>query len=434
MVELRGGRELAWARDLLLGSRREELVALFGRSAKSEDGLLFLVQDAERAPEEHITRDRRGLHWSPGLTKLWSERVEERGQGIVLVHAHCGVEAALSATDEVTCERMLAHFPMLLPGQAHGYVVITEHTVAGHFSYEGRTAGLGQMRIVGCPVRKWSPHVSELPPAPSAMARQASAITDLGQARMAAATIALVGVGGGGSIVADQLAHMGVGHLLLCEEDHVEDVNLSRQTGAGPSNLGAAKTHVMAAAVRHANPAVRVTVIEERFPGPRSFLALRTADVIVSAVDGPTSRHEVNKFGLRYLVPVVDVGASIRRDDGDLVMIAGHTFRMLPGSACMECEGLTSEMLRQREVGGRGVPYFEGPEAAGGAPQIMSVNGVLASLAVTEVLRMVAGLTEDGSSRHLRYEALEGEVYSRGLSEERCVVCSVKGMGDGIGK
>jgi hypothetical protein len=46
-----------------------------------------------------------------------------------------------------------------------------------------------------------------------------------------------------------------------------------------------------------------------------------------------------------------------------------------------------------------------------GAPQVISVNGVLASLAVTEVMRLVAGLSDDSSSRHWRYEALRGEVY-----------------------
>jgi hypothetical protein len=43
----------------------------------------------------------------------------------------------------------------------------------------------------------------------------------------------------------------------------------------------------------------------------------------------------------------------------------------------------------------------------------MSINGLLASLAVTEALRMLAGLSEDRDSRQWRYEALAGEVYAR---------------------
>ena len=263
------------------------------------------------------------------------------------------------------------------------------------------------------------------------MARQVAAISVEGQARMSAATIALVGVGGAGSMVADELAHMGAGTVLICEADIVKDVNLSRQEGAGPSNIGALKADVTAASMRHANPDVRIVVIPERFPGQRSFQILRDSDVIVSCVDGPTARHEINKFARRFLIPLIDVGATIRRDETghQLQLITGHTARVLPDGACLECEGLTSPALREKERNGREVPYWEGEDAPG-APQIMSVNGVLASLAVTEVLRVVAGLTEDWQTRHWRYEALEGELYAREPVAKGCDVCQTFGRGD----
>jgi hypothetical protein len=91
---------------------------------------------------------------------------------------------------------------------------------------------------------------------------------------------------------------------------------------------------------------------------------------------------------------------------------------------------LTTPALRERELDGRNVPYWEGEDAIG-APQIMSVNGVLASLAVTEVLRLITGLTEGRCSRHWRYEALEGEVYARDPIAAGCAVCQLRGRGDG---
>jgi molybdopterin/thiamine biosynthesis adenylyltransferase len=262
------------------------------------------------------------------------------------------------------------------------------------------------------------------------MSRQVAAITDVGQARMGAATIALIGVGGAGSTVADQLTHMGVGTIVLCEADILKEVNLSRQTGAGPSNLGALKAEIAAAASRHANPAVAVLIIPERFPGPRSHMVLRAADAIVSCIDSAAARHEVNKFGRRFLIPVIDVGATIRRSvDDELEMIAGHTARILPDGACLECEELTSPALREAELDGHGVPYWEREDNVG-VPQIMSINGLLASVAVTEVLRLVAGLGDDRQSRHWRYEALEGELYAREPMSGRCAVCGLLGRGD----
>ncbi len=129
------------------------------------------------------------------------------------------------------------------------------------------------------------------------------------------------------------------------------------------------------------------------------------------------------------LIPVIDVGATIRRDGDRLELITGHTARILPDGACLECEGLTTPALRDKERNGRDVPYWEGDDAPG-APQVMSVNGMLASLAVTEVLRLIAGLTEDRQTRHWRYEPLEGDVYLREPISRGCAVCDISGRGD----
>ena len=369
------------------------------------------MQSAEQATEEQIWRDREGLHWKPDLTRRWSLQAETRQQGLVLVHAHTGRgRVRLSPTDESTCARLLDHFALLADDQAHGYFVVGSDAAAGWFTFGENRLPLARLKTVICPFRTWGPDPEVEMRPPPGMARQVAAITTAGQARLAAACVGVVGLGGGGSDVADQLGHLGIGHLMLCDADVVKEVNLSRQRAAGPSNLGAFKVDVAAAAIRDANPSVTLTLFKERFPDVLSYVAFRSADLIVSCVDGPLARHEVNTFGRRFLVPIVDIGATIRREGERLQAIAGHAARLLPDGACLECEGLTSTALRDKERSGRDVPYFESDDVAG-APQVISVNGVLASLAVTEVMRLVAGLSDDSSSRHWRYEALRGEVY-----------------------
>ena len=327
---------------------------------------------------------------------------------------------------------MLEHFSLIIPTQAHGYGVIGRETIAGEFNWQGSGVPFVRLKTVACPLGTWTPNVPVATVAPASMVRQVAAITEVGQSRMRRATVGLIGVGGAGSIVADQLAHMGLGALVICERDVVGEVNLSRQEGAGPANLGAPKADVTADVVRHANPTTDVRIIYERFPGDRSHQALREVDLIVSCVDSAAARHEINKFSRRYLVPVIDVGATIRRDGDRLDLVAGHTIRVLPDGACLQCEGLTTPALRDRELDGHDVPYWEG-DGPPGAPQVMSVNGVLASVASTEVLRMIAGLTEDRQTRHWRYEALSGELYSREPIRPWCPVCGLRGRGDESG-
>lgn len=393
---------------------------------------LFLSQATEAAPEDMLWRDKEGLHWQPELTRAWTHRAEAADQGVVLLHAHHHAgSVGLSNTDKGTCKRILDHFEFAIASQPHGYGVTGAVAIAGWFAWKGERLPWIQMKTTACPVRTWAQDPRSIPPAAPAMSRQVAAITEVGQSRLAAATVAVIGVGGAGSTVADQLGHMGVGQIVICEADVLKDVNLSRQTGAGPSNVGALKAEVAAAAIRHANPSVGVVVIPERFPGVQSYVLLRDVDLIVSCVDSAAARHEINKFSRRFLIPVIDVGATIRRgEDDQLELIAGHTARILPDGACLECEGLTTPPLRENELDGHGVHYWERDDDAVGAPQVMSINGLLASLAVTEVLRLVAGLSEDRHTRHWRYEALEGEVYAREPISPGCPVCGLLGRGD----
>jgi ThiF family len=428
--ELRGGHALEETRCYLLDSHHEELFVGGGTTTETPNGPVFVVREIEQAPEEQITRDQWGLHWSPDLTRRWTATAERQGLGVVILHAHNHRgRVCLSSTDDRTCARLLTHFAELIPGQAHGYVVVGLEAVAGWFRYRGSRVPLRVLKTVGCPVRRWAEHPEHIAPAPDLMARQVGAIGDLGQAHVGSSTVGLVGVGGGGSIASDMLAHMGIGRLLLCDGDVLKAINLSRQTGAGPADIGRVKAEVAAERALAANPSVHIEVYAERFPQPMSYKAFRSADVIVSCVDSAEARTEINAFGRRFLIPIVDIGATIKRDGGRLAAIVGHVARLLPDRACMECEGLTSRLLRNEELAGRRVAYYDSEEPAG-APQVMSINGLLASMAVTEVLRLLAGVTADGESRHWRYDAMTGEVYVRGPVLTRCSACGWTGTGE----
>jgi tRNA A37 threonylcarbamoyladenosine dehydratase len=82
-------------------------------------------------------------------------------------------------------------------------------------------------------------------------------------ARIQAARIAVIGVGGVGSWAVEALARSGVGFLQLIDLDHVAESNLNRQLHALGSTLGAAKTALLAARIADINPACRVDTREE---------------------------------------------------------------------------------------------------------------------------------------------------------------------------
>ena len=85
-----------------------------------------------------------------------------------------------------------------------------------------------------------------------------------GQARIGAATALLIGLGGTGSAAASYLACAGIGHLLLCDFDTVDETNLGRQILYGPADIGALKANRAASRLAAMNPEVRLSEIPER--------------------------------------------------------------------------------------------------------------------------------------------------------------------------
>ena len=94
-----------------------------------------------------------------------------------------------------------------------------------------------------------------------------------GAQRIAAAHVAVVGIGGVGSWAAEALARTGVGRLTLIDLDHVSESNINRQIQALDSTLGQAKVLAMRDRILSFNPACAVNCIEE-FVEPANWPAL----------------------------------------------------------------------------------------------------------------------------------------------------------------
>ena len=113
---------------------------------------------------------------------------------------------------------------------------------------------------------------------------------DAGLARLHAAHVIVVGIGGVGSWTAEALARSGVGHLTLIDLDHVSESNVNRQIHALDSTLGAPKVKVMAERIGDFAVDCQVDVVEE-FVTPENVAALiGPADAVVDAIDQPRAK------------------------------------------------------------------------------------------------------------------------------------------------
>jgi molybdopterin/thiamine biosynthesis adenylyltransferase/rhodanese-related sulfurtransferase len=126
-----------------------------------------------------------------------------------------------------------------------------------------------------------------------------------GQARLAAASVAVVGAGGLGCAVLEYLTAAGVGRLTILDHDTIEESNLHRQPLYRMGDLGRLKVEAASAALRALNPEVRVDALAERLTPVNAPALAATADVVVDAADSFAATYVLSDACQRAVKPLV---------------------------------------------------------------------------------------------------------------------------------
>jgi tRNA A37 threonylcarbamoyladenosine dehydratase len=134
---------------------------------------------------------------------------------------------------------------------------------------------------------------------------------EAGYARVRAARIAVIGVGGVGSWAAEVLARSGVAELTLVDLDHVAESNINRQVQALGATLGMAKVRALAQRFSDIHPGCRVHEVEE-FASADNWPTLlpRPVDVVIDACDQLRAKVAMAAWSLSMQAPLVVVGAA----------------------------------------------------------------------------------------------------------------------------
>jgi molybdopterin-synthase adenylyltransferase len=404
--------------------------------SRVEDRHVLLAREWIPVPdEEKIHGGRYGLEWTAAYSATILARADALRGCAVLIHSHGNCSRpVLSGHDVDTARRLLSGFSRLL-NQPCGSVVLGNCAAAGAFFQQGKEIGiLSFLRIVGNPIELW---LQVSGPRPTVrrrrLDRQNRAIGPLADARLASASVAVIGLCGGGSHVCQQLAHQGFGRIVPIDDELVEDVNLGRMVGATPSDVGRVpKTEVMRRLMDTIDPDILVEDVCARFPDPLATAALKTVDVVVSCVDSFLVREQINSFCRRHHLPLVDIGMNIRTREERLESADGQMVVILPDSACLRCTPLLSDAVLERERQERPPGYDRNPDALGD-PQVVSMNGVLASEACNSVLDLVTGYANGvRGAGWWGYDGLLGELvrYDLPARNRTCPACAEQGHGD----
>lgn len=230
-----------------------------------------------------------------------------------------------------------------------------------------------------------------------------SFLGDGSQAKIEACTVGIIGLGGGGSHVAQQLAHVGFRNFVLYDPDLPEESNLNRLVGATVKDVRkqVPKVDISKRVIRGLQPKAKVQPIKNRWQADP--LPLKTCDIIFGCIDGYKGRQELEAFSRRLLIPYIDIGIDVVKIDPQPPVLSGQIIASIPGGPCMWCLGFLTETKLAVEAKKYG--------DAGHNPQVVWANGVVASTAVGVAVDLLTGWTGvSHDTIYLSYEGNSGQV------------------------
>jgi molybdopterin/thiamine biosynthesis adenylyltransferase len=413
-------------RDLArhLASDDEQVGALLVRGKPAHDPATLVAERWRPVTQEYVRDRTHGLTWDGRFNLRLAEEAEASGLGVVFVHRHAGELAPrLSRTDRSRGQALLRFLRRRCPEGIHGVLVLANAGIAGWVESPNGRRRWAEVRSAGPPLVVL-PHRTNralIDPAD----RQLLAFGVAGMHALATTRIGLVGVSGGGGHVGQQLIHAGVGTLVAVDAQTVEDTNLRRLVAARRRDVDRTlKVQVARRLARDVRSGTRVVTVAEEFPSARSLGLLRRVDILIGCVDGWDVRDDLNSFALQHRIPYIDIGAVITPPTGSLgVRASGQIAIVAPGGPCLRCMGIVTddrvEEARQRRQGYLG--------AAANEPQVVSINGSLASEAVTAALMLAGGAASYSARRRYLYPpGLLREVNARPVRE--CPACREAGL------
>lgn len=220
---------------------------------------------------------------------------------------------------------------------------------------------------------------------PARYQRNRNTISIKEQLRLFRSHVAVIGCGGLGGYVIEELARLGVGRITAIDPDVFEEHNLNRQLYSSPENLGRSKVEAAHARVSNINPAVKLVPVKVAFSKLNGFELLQGVDVVVDALDSIPVRLELAEVSAELDAPMVH---------GAIGGWYGHVATQFPGEN-------TLRKIYNRSVHGKGI------EKGLGNPAF--TPAVVASLEVAEVCKIITGHGTPLNNRKLHINLLNME-------------------------
>lgn len=362
-------------------------VLVFGAEYMSVDDLDYII-DPDVGAKINASSIRKAMQ------KMFDE---DWGCFHVHLHDHNG-NPSPSFTDTNSLPGVANSFANIRSKQANGYLILSKNSGFASIKISGEKDFINPqlISVIGNPMLlSYSFNAKQLN---NDVFKRQSFLGKDSQFLLENVRVAIIGYGGGGSHIGQQLAHIGVKNITVFDDDKIEDSNHNRLIGAWFKDLKKAllKSEIAKRTIKKILPTAKITTVNKRWQECPELL--QACDIVFGNVDSYLERQQLEAECRRYLIPLIDIGMDVNKFDGGSHSMSGQVILSMPGTACMHCYGFLTEEKLEQEAAKYGT--------AGGRPQVVWPNGVLASTAIGVFMDLVTGWS--GIKKDLIYLSYDG--------------------------
>jgi molybdopterin/thiamine biosynthesis adenylyltransferase len=229
-----------------------------------------------------------------------------------------------------------------------------------------------------------------------------------GQEKIALTKVVIVGLGGLGSHLAQQLAYLGVVDFALVDYDIVTSSSLNRLIGAVEADIEdeMPKVRIAERGIAQIQPCAEIAIVDGKVTDHRVPVLVARADVVFGCLDRDLPRLQLTEICARHAKPYFDLASDTGGEGAGLWY--GGRIVFCDGTRCQSCLDLLDQeqmardsMTREQRVADDEIYGVERAALDRTGPAVVSINGVVASVAVSEFMVLVTGIREPVA--HLRY-------------------------------
>jgi ThiF family protein len=428
---------------LFPGDRDEHGAVLLAGVSQADEQLTLLVREVHLAKEgiDYVQGKLGYRALTPQFIHRLITRARDERLAYLAVHNHgSDREVGFSSIDILSHERGYPALLQIALGMPVGALVFGRRSIqADIWLPDGTRLDLDHAIVVGNTIQRLTPSpMREYSDKSETYERQIRIFGKMGQQELARCHVGIIGLGGIGSIVAELLARLGVGHFCLVDDDLVEESNLSRIVGASASDAwqGVAKVAIAQRVILQSNKRAKIHIVANDVAKESAAKALVSSDYLFLAADSMRARLVFNAIVHQYLIPGVQLGSKIRCDDtGAIVEVMSAKRPVRPKYGCLWC----NQLIDQNQLAREAKTDEERKAQAYGVnepnPSVISLNAISASHAVNDFLMDYLGIRPDNGKLYYEYfHFLSGK---RSLVEPRrdteCSECSPAGLRYGRG-